>query len=71
MATAIEVSPKKLQSMIQSAVRKELRELFSDPDFGLEIRESAAKRIRKSQRSKRAGKLRTAEEVIQRLGLGV
>jgi hypothetical protein len=44
---------------IRKQIISVLREIMSDPDAGLELRESFKKRLMKSVRSKRAGRIKT------------
>lgn len=44
-----------------------LREIFSDPDFGLPLRTSVVRRLRKSIQSKKEGRTKNLEEVLAKL----
>lgn len=68
---ATTLSPQKLYTLIRATVREELRELLNDPDFGLPLKASTAQRLAHSLRAKKTGQVRSAEEVISRLGLRV
>lgn len=61
----------RLLALIHRAVRQEMREILDDPDYGLPLRASIKRRLERSQRSKRAGRVAPLEDVIARLGLKV
>ncbi len=63
-------TPQKLRTFVQSTVREELHELLNDPDFGRELRPLIAKRLRAIAHTKKE-RLLSANDVIDRLGLGV
>lgn len=58
---------------IHTVVRKEvvdvMREILSDPDAGLELTSYFVRRLRKSVRDKKAGKLTPLDKVFARYGV--
>lgn len=56
---------KNVKDYIHMAIREELQDLLSDPDVGLEMKESFKKKLRKS----RTDQLVSSQEVAKRLGL--
>ena len=71
MTATIQIPTQKLNTLIRTAVREELREILDDPDFALSLRPAIIPRLARSSHAKRAGKVHTAQEVIARLGLRV
>ena len=71
MQATIQVTPKKLKSIVRGLVRDELREFLADPDLGLPIRESFSRKIQRSKRAQAKGEVITAEMLIRRLKLRV
>ncbi len=57
------------ENRVAEIVRKQiivtLREIMSDPDSGLQLRQGFITRLQKSRRSKQAGKLRDLRDVIK------
>ncbi len=43
-----------------------LREIFSDPDFGLELQPKAVQRLKQSVRSKKAGRVKDLKKILER-----
>lgn len=55
---------KKINDIAQRQVMGALREILSDPDFGLSLRTNAIQRLKKSAQSKKAGKYRNFKEIL-------
>ena len=51
---------------IKKAVNAALREIFSDPDYGLELKESFKRKLEKSRREAAAGKGTDLREFLRR-----
>lgn len=66
----ITINPEKLRVLIQTTVHQELVSILNDPDFGLELRSSAIKRLKDSLESEKAGRLTEIKDVISELKLG-
>jgi hypothetical protein len=68
--TVARMTKDELQEVIGAVVEQKLMELFGDPDQGLSLRESLAKRLRRQKaavaRGQRGERL---EDVARRLGL--
>lgn len=56
----------KLDSLVRQQVVSSLREILSDPDFGLNLKPTAFQKLRKSIRSKKAGRYRSLEDVVKK-----
>ncbi|MDA2935679.1 hypothetical protein MYX06_00460 [Patescibacteria group bacterium AH-259-L05] len=54
----------KISEMAHREVVGALREILSDPDFGMLLRPEAIKRLKKSVRSKQAGKVKALKDVL-------
>jgi len=50
---------------IKKAVSAALREIFSDPDYGLELKESFKRKLEKSRQDVRAGRTRDLREFLR------
>jgi len=55
---------KKISDITRKHVIGELREIFSDPDFGLPLRPQAILRLKKSLRSKTSGRYRNLLNIL-------
>jgi signal recognition particle GTPase len=55
---------KKINDIAQRQVMGALREILSDPDFGLSLRTSAIQRLRKSVQSKKTGKYKNLKDIL-------
>jgi len=62
MATVLE--NKKISDIAQKQVMAALREILSDPDRGLVLRESFVRKMKKSIHSKKAGKVQNLLDVL-------
>ena len=61
-----DLTPKELKNILREVIEEELKEVFIDPDYGLELREGTEKRLTHSLTWKERIPL---EEVMKRLGL--
>ena len=60
------VAEKSSNSAIKREVAKAFREVFSDPDFGLELRPDFVRRMKKSIASANAGKVTDLREFLRK-----
>ncbi|OGF50306.1 hypothetical protein A3G55_03420 [Candidatus Giovannonibacteria bacterium RIFCSPLOWO2_12_FULL_44_25] len=58
------IQEKRIGDIAHKQVMAALREILSDPDRGLELRAGFVSRVKKSMRSKEAGKVKNLEEVL-------
>lgn len=56
---------RKLNTFIRQTVFQTIREIFSDPDFGLPLTAQAAARLKKSIRSKKTGRVVEFDEILR------
>jgi hypothetical protein len=66
MVRKINIIEQKIETLIEEKVNKIMREILSDPDFGSEFTESFIKRINKSIKSKKKGKVIDLEKVLKK-----
>ena len=59
----------KLREFIALVFKQEIENYVADPDSGLVLRPSVLKRLKKSKKSQSAGRLRSLDEVVKRLGI--
>lgn len=67
----MQITTTKLRTFIHTAVREELQDLLQDPDLGLSLRATVGKRLLRSKRSQKEGRIFSADNVIARLQLNV
>lgn len=60
------IQEKKINKIIRYQIVSALREILSDPDFGLSLQRQAALQLKKSLASKKAGKLKPLSSVIKK-----
>jgi len=60
---------KKINEIIRQQVIGVMREMLTDPDFGLELRPEFIKRLKKSIKSKKAGKFVSLDGVLKKYQL--
>lgn len=60
---------KKINEIIRRQVIEVMREMLSDPDFGLELRPQFIKRLKKSIKSKKAGKYISLDKILKKYRL--
>lgn len=60
------IQEKKINKIVRCQIVSALREILSDPDFGLLLRRQAVLRLKKSLASKKAGKLKPLSSVIKK-----
>lgn len=68
MAKAL-VKNKKFNELVRRQVIEVMREILSDPDFGLELRPEFIKRLKKSIKSKEAGKYTSLDKIFKKYRL--
>ena len=59
----------KLREFIALVFKQEIEKYIADPDSGLVLRHSVLQSLKKSQKSQKAGRVRSLDEVVKRLGL--
>lgn len=57
---------RKLNNLIRQTVIDVIREIFNDPDYGLPLRPETIRRLKKSIRSKKLGRLLSLEEILKK-----
>ena len=60
------IQEKKINKIIRYQIVSALREILSDPDFGLSLQRQAVLQLKKSLASKKAGKLKPLSSVIKK-----
>jgi hypothetical protein len=69
-STVAEMSPDELREIIESSIERKLNEFFSDPDAGLEIKESLRQQLLRQEADFDHGNRgKPLADVIERLGL--
>jgi hypothetical protein len=66
MANTISTIEKKIDLLVQKKVNEVIREILSDPDYGLEFTPEFIKRLKKSIASKRAGRVVSLEKILKK-----
>ncbi len=64
--TTFKQKNKKIQEVIRHQVIEVMREMLSDPDFGLELRQGFVKCLKKSIKSKKTGQHISLDEVLKK-----
>jgi len=57
---------KKLNNLIRQTIIETIREVFNDPDYGLPLTSQTIRRLKKSMKSKRAGRVIDFEEILKK-----
>jgi len=57
---------KKINGIVRRQVIEVIREMLSDPDFGLELKPEFIKRLKKSIKSKKAGKYTSLDKILKK-----
>lgn len=57
---------KKLNNLIRQTVIETVREVFDDPDYGLPLTPQTIRRLKKSMKSKKAGRVVSFEEILKK-----
>jgi hypothetical protein len=57
---------KKLNNLIRQMVIEVIRETFNDPDYGLPLTTETIRRLKKSIKSKKDGRLISLEEIVKK-----
>ena len=60
---------KNIYDITQRRVVAALREILSDPDFGLSLKTSMVQKLKKSIQAKKGGKVKDLNKVLKRHGL--
>mgnify|MGYP001773605701 CR=1 FL=1 len=66
MAKIVIENQKQLNKMIFKSVIKTIREILNDPDYGLPLTPETVRRLKKSIRSKKAGRLISFDEILKK-----
>ncbi|MFH1582604.1 MAG: hypothetical protein ABIA08_02505 [bacterium] len=56
---------KKLNNLVRQTIIETIREIFNDPDYGLPLTSRTIQRLKKSMKSKKAGRVINFEEVLK------
>jgi hypothetical protein len=62
----ITIEERKLNNLIRQTVIETVREIFNDPDYGLPLTPETIRRLKKSIKSKRAGRVVALEEILKK-----
>lgn len=57
---------KNLNTLIRRTVVEVVQEILADPDYGMELRQSFTKRLKKSVQSAKTGKVASFEEILKK-----
>ena len=60
------IENKQLRSFIRRTVMDAVQEVLLDPDYGLALRPDFVKRLQKSMRAKKAGRIIAFEKVLKK-----
>jgi hypothetical protein len=60
------VQTQQINRFIRQAVVETIREIFNDPDYGLPLTSQAIRRLKKSVRSKKAGRIVEFDEILKK-----
>jgi len=66
MAKIIIQNQKQLNKLIRQRVIEAIREIFNDPDYGLPLTPETIRRLRKSIKSKKAGRVIHFDEILKK-----
>ena len=66
MANPTQIINKKIDLFIHKKVIEIIREILSDPDYGLEFRPEFITRLKKSIRSKGAGRVVSLDKILKK-----
>ena len=70
MSTKVaELTIDEFKQVIEDTVEQKLLEMFGDPDEGLELAEDVKARLNRARADKEAGRVISAQEVADQLGL--
>ena len=61
-----EIKSKEVSDFIRKKVIEVIREIVSDPDYGLELNSESEKGLKKSVRSQKTGKVLTLDKVLKK-----
>lgn len=57
---------KKLNNLVRQTVIETVRDIFNDPDYGLPLTHQTIRRLKKSMKSKKAGRVISLEEILKK-----
>lgn len=57
---------RKLNNLIRQTIIEVIREIFNDPDYGLPLTPQTIRRLKKSIRSKKEGRIISFEEILKK-----
>ena len=63
--TKIMLRNKKLNSLIRQTIIETIREIFNDPDYGLPLTSQTILRLKKSMKSKKAGRIISFGKILK------
>ena len=64
--TKIALRNKKINNLVRQTVIETVREVFNDPDYGLPLIPQTIRRLKKSMKSKKAGRVISLEEILKK-----
>lgn len=65
MSKLLTLSPQNLHTLVRKEVVGVMREVLSDPDTGLELTRNFIRRLKKSGKDKKAGKVTPLSQVLK------
>lgn len=60
------VQNQKIDKFVRQAVVEAIREIFNDPDYGLPLTPQTIQRLKKSTKSKKAGRIIEFDEILKK-----
>jgi hypothetical protein len=66
MPNTVSTIEKKIDLFVQKKVNEVIREILSDPDYGLEFTLEFTKRLKKSIASKKTGRVVSLEKILKK-----
>lgn len=69
MSKTLTISPKNIQAIVREEVVGVMREVLSDPDAGLEITPSFSRRLKKSLKDEKAGRVIPLSKIFKQYGI--
>ncbi len=57
---------RKLNNLIRRTVIETVRDIFNDPDYGLPLNPETIRRLKKSVKSKKAGRVISFEDILKK-----
>ena len=69
MTKTLTIPSKNIHTIVRAEVVDVMREVLSDPDVGLELRPSFTRRLKKTLRDKKTGRITPLSKVLKQYGL--